>query len=123
MKQEKLICIGCPLGCLLTIDMDGDTIVNVSGHTCRNGEKYAKKELTNPTRIVTSTVRVSGGALPIVSVKTAADIPKDQMFACIKALQLVEVPAPIQIGQVILANVANTGVDVVATKAIAEQGK
>ena len=118
MKTETLICIGCPLGCVLTVEMDNDSIIKVSGHTCRNGEKYARKELTNPTRIVTSTVRVNGGTQPVVSVKTASDIPKNKMRECIKALQKVIIPAPVHIGQVVLSNVANTGVDVIATKGI-----
>ncbi len=120
MKTETLICIGCPLGCPLTVDVDGDSVVKVTGHTCRNGEKYARKELTNPTRIVTSTVRVSGGILAVVSVKTVTDIPKNKILACIKALQTVTIPAPVNIGQVIVSNVADTGVDVIATKGISK---
>ncbi len=118
MKTVNLTCIGCPLGCQLSVEMDGDQVSKVSGNTCKNGEKYAHKELTNPTRIVTSTVRVRGGTLPVVSVKTACDIPKGKIFDCIKALQEIEVPAPVAIGQVILADVAKTGVSIVATKNI-----
>ncbi len=118
MKTVNLTCIGCPLGCQLTVQMDGSEIVSVTGNTCKTGDRYARKELTAPTRIVTTTVRVTGGTLAVVSVKTAADIPKGKIFACIKALQAVEVPAPISIGQVILPDVAGTGVAVVATKNI-----
>ena len=118
MKQVHLICIGRPLGCPLTAELEDREVRSVTGNTCKNGEKYARKELTHPTRIVTSTVRVSGGELAMVSVKTASDIPKDQIFDCIHALKDVEVPAPISMGQVILPNVAGTGVDIVATKAV-----
>jgi len=120
MKTENLICIGCPLGCQLTVQMDKGKVMNVAGHTCRNGEKYAHKEMTNPTRIVTSTVRVNGGTLAVLPVKTAVDIPKDKLFACIQALQAVEVSAPVSLGQVIVSNVAATGVDVVATRAVSK---
>lgn len=116
MKTVNLICIGCPLGCPLAAQLDGNTVVSVSGHTCRNGEKYARKELTNPTRIVTSTVRVTGGTLAMVSVKTESDIPKAKIACCIKALKDVEVPAPVTIGQMILKDAAGTGVAVIATK-------
>lgn len=119
MEKVNLICIGCPLGCPLTVEMDGKEIVSVTGNTCRNGEKYAKKELTNPTRIVTSTVRVSGGSLAMVSVKTESDIPKGKIFDCVKALKEVDIPAPVSIGQVILPDVAGTGVAVIATKNVA----
>lgn len=116
MKTVNLICIGCPLGCSLTVEMEGETVRSVSGNTCPRGDAYARKEMTDPTRIVTSTVRVTGGTLAVVSVKTAGDIPKSSIFDCVRALRDVEVPAPVAIGQVIVANVADTGVDVVATK-------
>ena len=118
MEKVHLTCIGCPLGCPLEVEMEQGNILSVSGNTCKNGDKYARKELTNPTRIVTTTVRVIGGMLPVVSVKTSADIPKSKMFACVKALQAVEIPAPVAIGQVVLSNAAGTGVDVIATKAV-----
>ncbi|MED9822094.1 MAG: DUF1667 domain-containing protein [Christensenellales bacterium] len=116
MKTVDLICIGCPLGCLLMVEMDGDTVKAVSGNTCPRGDAYARKELTNPTRIVTSTVRVAGGHLPMVSVKTEKDIPKGKIFDCVRALKEIEVQAPVRIGDVIVENVADTGVRVVATK-------
>ena len=72
--------------------------------------------MTNPTRIVTSTVRVSGGNIDMVSVKTKEDIPKGKIFDCVKALKNVEVAAPVHIGDVLVKDVAGTGVDVIATK-------
>ena len=96
--------------------MDGAEIISISGNTCKNGDKYARKELTNPTRIVPSLVRVVGGTLGMVSVKTASDIPKGKIFDCVKALKDVEVQAPVKIGDVIVENVAGTGVNVIATK-------
>ena len=118
MKTVNLTCIGCPLGCSLTAEMEGKEVTRVTGNNCGVGEKYAKKELTNPTRIVTSTVRVSGGNLPAVSVKTASDIPKGKIFDCVRALKTVEVKAPVTIGQVIVEDICGTGVSVVATKNI-----
>ena len=116
MKKANLICIGCPLGCPLEVEMEGNEVLSVSGNTCKNGEKYAQKELTNPTRIVTSTVRVTGGTLGMVSVKTSADIPKGKIFDCVKELQAIDVPAPVAIGDVIIPDVCGTGVSIVATK-------
>ena len=116
MKTVNLICIGCPLGCPLTVEMEGNEVKSVSGNTCPRGDAYAKKELTNPTRIVTSTVRVTGGKLPMVSVKTESDIPKSKIFDCVKALKDIEVKAPVKIGDVVLENVAGTVVNVIATK-------
>lgn len=116
MEKVLLTCIGCPLGCPLTVEMEGAEVKSVTGNTCPNGEAYARKEMTNPTRIVTSTVRVTGGRLPMVSVKTASDIPKGAIFDCVRALKDVEIPAPVTIGQVILTDVAGTGVAIIATK-------
>lgn len=116
MNTVNLICIGCPLGCPIAVEMEGQEVQSVTGNTCPRGDAYARKELTNPTRIVTSTVRVAGGRLAMVSVKTASDIPKGKIFDCVKALKDVEVKAPVKIGDVIVRNVAGTGVDVIATK-------
>ena len=115
MKTVNLTCIGCPMGCPLTVTIEGD-VITVSGNTCALGDKYAKKEVTNPTRVVTSSVGIDGADIARVSVKTESDIPKDKIFDCVKALKDVEVPAPVKIGDVIVENVAGTGVNVIATK-------
>lgn len=118
MERKELICIGCPLGCNLAVEMDGGQVVSVNGNTCKRGDDYARKELTDPRRIVTSTVPVAGGNLPVVSVKTASYIPKEKIRECLCALKGVTLTAPVQIGDVIVENVADTGVDVIATKSI-----
>ena len=118
MEKRELICIGCPMGCPLVVELDGAEIVSVSGYTCKRGDVYARKEVTNPTRIVTSTVKVEGGSADMVSVKTAEDIPKGKIFECVKALKGVTVKAPVHIGDVILSDVAGTGVNIVATKQV-----
>ena len=116
MEQRDLNCIGCPLGCPLTVTLENGAVQSVQGNTCPRGDAYARKEVTAPTRIVTSTVRVSGGTLAMVSCKTRSDIPKGKIFDVVRALKDVEVPAPIAIGQVLAENVAGTGVDIIATK-------
>lgn len=116
MGKRELICIGCPMGCPVTVQMNGTQVISVSGNTCPRGDAYARKEVTNPTRIVTSTVKVEGGSVGMVSVKTKEDISKDKIFDCVRALKDITVKAPIRIGDVILADAAGTGVDVVATK-------
>ena len=116
MEEKKLICINCPPGCRLTVTMDGETILGVSGNTCMRGDSYARRELTNPTRIVTSTVKVSRGREKMVSVKTREDIPKKKVLECVRALKDVTAKAPVRIGDVIVENILGTGVDIVATK-------
>ena len=116
MEIRTLTCISCPMGCPLTVEMDGDEIISVTGNTCKRGDVYARKEVTAPTRIVTSTVKVTNGSADMVSVKTKTDIPKDKIFDCVKCLKGVSVEAPIHIGDVIIPNAAGTGVDIVARK-------
>ena len=116
MDVKNLTCIGCPMGCALTVEMEGEEVIRVSGNTCKRGDVYARKEVTDPTRIVTSTVRVVHGKSDMVSVKTKEDIPKGKIFECIKELKNVQAEAPVHIGDVVAANIAGTGVDVVATR-------
>lgn len=115
METKELTCIGCPLGCPLTVTIEGEAIT-VQGNTCKRGEIYGKKEVTNPTRIVTSSVRVAGGELAMVSVKTQNDIPKGKIFDIMAEIRAAELTAPVQAGQVVIADCAGTGVAVIATK-------
>ncbi|HAN50554.1 MAG TPA: NAD(FAD)-dependent dehydrogenase [Lachnospiraceae bacterium] len=121
MAEEKknLTCICCPMGCQITVTLDNGEVTDVTGNTCKRGDVYARKEVTNPTRVVTSSVRVSGGRIAMVSCKTAGDIPKGKIFDCCKAIQSIEVQAPVKIGDTILKDVCGTGVDVIATKEVA----
>ena len=121
MEKIELTCIGCPMGCPLTVTMENGEVTSVTGNTCPRGAAYARKEVTAPTRIVTSTVRVTGGTLAMVSCKTRSDIPKGKIFDVVRALKDVEVPAPVTIGQVLAENVAGIGVDIIATKNIARR--
>lgn len=116
-ETHELICINCPLGCPLSVVVEAGEVLSVSGNTCKRGETYGRKEVTNPTRIVTTSVPVDGSASErMVSVKTEADIPKGKIFDVMEALQGVRAQAPVAIGDVILANVCDTGVNVVATR-------
>ena len=119
MNQRELTCIGCPLGCAVTVLLENGEIISVTGNTCRRGELYAREEVTHPTRIVTGTVRVIGADAPVISVKTAAAIPKKKIMAAAAAFQEVTVYAPLHIGDVVIENVAGTGAAVVVTKEIA----
>lgn len=119
MENRELTCIGCPLGCQITVTMENGEVTAVAGNTCPRGDAYARKEVTNPTRVVTSIVKVSGGPIAAVSCKTKEDIPKNKIFDILEELKPVVLQAPVKIGDVVVANVAGTGVDVVATKNVA----
>lgn len=110
----KLTCINCPMGCSIEVVKNGEEL-KVTGNRCKRGEKYAKAEVTNPTRIVTSTVKLIGGTKPVVSVKTASEIPKSLMFKAMDEINSAKVHAPVKIGDIVVKNICASGVDVVAT--------
>ncbi len=115
MKKE-MTCVACPLGCQLTVELsDKNEVLSVTGNTCKRGEKYAHDECTNPVRMLTTTMKVNGGSLPVISVKTSAPIPKGKMFECMKEINKEVVDAPIKMGEVLISNICDTGVDIVAT--------
>lgn len=113
--EKEIICICCPNGCYLKIDMNNN---KVSGNKCQRGIEYGINELTHPVRVITSTAKVINGSLPVVPVKTYGTIPKELNFKCIEEINKITVKAPIKVGDVIIKNVLDTGVDIVATKNI-----
>ncbi|GAB6169603.1 DUF1667 domain-containing protein [Clostridium carnis] len=112
---KELICICCPMGCHLKVDIENN---KVTGNTCKRGEQYGINEVTNPVRVITTTVKVSEGELPVVPVKTNGAIPKDLNFKCMEALNKIKVEAPVKLGDIISKNILNTGIDVIATRDI-----
>lgn len=113
--NRTLTCIICPRGCTLNVEINGDDI-KVTGAGCKNGEKYAAEECTHPTRTVTSIVRVANREDTMVSVKTEAPIPKEEIFTVMEKIRAASVNAPVAIGDVIIDNIFGTRV--IATKNI-----
>ena len=118
MENREIICIGCPVGCPLEVEIENGVVTKVTGNTCKIGEGYAQKECTNPMRIVTSSVVVEDGIEAVVSVKTERDIPKGKIFACMRALKNVVVKAPVHIGDIILKDIVGTGLKMIPTKKV-----
>ena len=116
MEKRELTCIGCPMGCLVTVEMEGQEVLSVSGNTCKKGDIYARKEVVDPTRIVTSTVKIDGGDKPRLSVKTKSDVPKNRIYDVMEEIDRCVVTAPVHIGDVVIENAAGTGVPVIATR-------
>lgn len=116
MRKEskmKLVCINCPKGCEMDVVQEGSTIT-VTGNSCPRGETYAVSELTNPTRMVTGLVKLAGARRPL-PVKTRVAIPKVRISDVTNLLANTTVIPPKRIGDVIIENVCDTGVDIVAT--------
>lgn len=119
MAVIELTCISCPLGCPLRVETDENgQVVSVTGNTCKRGEIYGRKEVTAPERVITSTVKVEGGKAPLVPVRTKTEIPKGKIWECMAAIRKATVKAPVKLGDVVIPNVAETGVDVVAAKTV-----
>jgi CxxC motif-containing protein len=116
-RISHYLCIGCPLGCRLEVEEDaGDTIVEVRGWSCRKGERYGRQEHTDPRRMVTTTVGIEGATLARLPVKTNRPVPKDQVREICRLLRTLKVAAPVRMGDVVLADIAGSGADVVATR-------
>lgn len=118
MEEKNLICISCPIGCHLTVQLEDGKVMNIEGHTCKRGPAYAEKELTNPTRFVTSTVKVIDGSEERVSVKTEFDIPKAKIFDVMKEINKVTIKAPVKMGDTLIEDIAGTGVNIIATRSV-----
>lgn len=114
--MKSLICITCPRGCHLTVDDN----MNVTGNGCPRGAKWALQEITDPKRMITSTVRLVNSKERMLPVMTKDPIPKDRIFDVMKEISKIRVEAPVQMHQVIIENVLGLGVDIIATKTISE---
>ena len=114
--MKEIVCIVCPKGCRLHVDDEHDFAV--TGNSCPRGAAYGKNEIQNPTRVLTSTVKLTGGAYRRCPVKTDAAVPKGKLLEIMQELNQVELSSPVQIGQIALRNAAGTGANVIVTKAL-----
>lgn len=114
MKKD-MTCVACPLGCQITVELEENEVISVTGNTCKRGDAYARTEISNPVRSIHSTVKVANGEHPVVPCKTSGPIPKGAIFDVMKEINKVTVEAPVKIGDVFIADVCGTGVDIVAT--------
>lgn len=112
--MKQLICIGCPKGCHLNVDEENG--YTVTGNSCPKGADYGKKELTNPTRIITSTVKITGAKHRRCPVKTDRDIPKKLMFQIMELLDSVQLVSPVKRGDIVLTDLFGTGANIIVTK-------
>ena len=112
--MKEFICIVCPRGCHLKVDDN----MNVSGNTCPRGKVYALNEITNPTRMITSTVAIESEELKRLPVMTSMPIPKGKIFEVMEEINKVRIKAPVKIGDVIIKNVLGLDSDIIATRNI-----
>lgn len=115
-QTRELICVSCPIGCQLTVSLKDGKVTRVIGNSCKKGIRYAEDECVNPVRILTTTVRVKEGMLPVVPVRSAGAISKGLISACMAIINTVAVNAPISIGEVVVSNILNTGIDIISSR-------
>ena len=116
------LCIGCPLGCRLEVEVEEDEggVVEVRGFACKRGEEYALQEHSDPRRMVTTTVRVRNGLWARLPVRATVTVPKNRVLEVYRLLRRISVTAPVKRGDVVVANALGTGIDIVASRDMPE---
>jgi CxxC motif-containing protein len=116
--KEDLLCTICPLGCELKVEHDGKQIQTVEGNRCKRGVEYSEKEIFHPERIVTTTVAIEGAAVALLPVKTERAVPKELGFRIVETASQLVVSAPVRLGDVLVEDILDTGVNLVATRSL-----
>jgi CxxC motif-containing protein len=116
MEKHNLICINCPMGCRLEIIETKKGGWLIEGNQCKRGINYAQKELTAPTRTLTTTVKVEVSQLRRLPVKSKEGLPKEKIFDAMNLINQTSVKPPILVGDVIIENILDTGIDIIATR-------
>jgi len=115
---RKYICIVCPNGCEIEVNVEGTTVLAIEGASCTKGKEYVEQEIINPQRNIATSVYVEGGVLPLASVRLTKSIPKERIFDVIHEIKKVKLIAPVKMNQVVIENVLNLCTDVIATKIV-----
>ncbi len=116
MDTKTFTCIECPLGCKLSVDIEGCKVVKVSGNQCPKGEKYAIAEIENPTRVLTTTILTEGLALRAVPVRTSGPVPKDKMMDIMTEIKKARLKKNVKAGDVVIKNILELNVNMIATR-------
>lgn len=115
---KEIICTVCPRGCHINVEGEGDKILKVEGNLCKRGLEYASAEFAHPVRILTTTVKMAGVSGELLPVRSNAPLPKEKLFDCMEVIRKVEVALPVERYSVVVENICDTGVDIVATKTV-----
>ena len=116
--KRTFTCIVCPNGCEMEAEYEGTSVLSVTGNLCPKGKAYVTQELVDPRRTIASSVRVTGGVLPLTSVRITNAIPKNRIFDVMAEINKQTLTAPVHIGDVVIHNVLGLGSDVIVTKHI-----
>ncbi len=122
-EKTKMICIDCPIGCEINVTHDGKIVLEIDGNKCKKGIDYTETEITDPRRMVITTVRVRGGFHHLVPVRSTEPVPKTKIFSILKKLRKVELKTPVKIHQVVLPDAVGTGIDIVTSRSLSPKLK
>jgi len=115
-KEQTVICISCPLACMITVTFDDtDDVLGIANNQCKEGEKYAVVECKFPGRILTTTILTEGSSRRLLPARTSKPVPKERLMECMKSLSGTRVKPPVKMGKVIVADIMGTGADLIAT--------
>jgi len=115
---KEVICIMCPLGCRIKVQVEGKDIQGVEGERCKKGVKYAQQEVTFPGRILTTTVATDNPEMPLLPVRSDKPLPKEKLIECMKQISKHSVTGSVQLGQTVIENILGLGADIVACRTI-----
>jgi CxxC motif-containing protein len=121
--EREITCIVCPIGCKILVRSDGTAVETLKGNKCNKGVDYARNEVFDPRRLLTTSLLVKHGEWPLVSVKSSQPVPKEKIFSLLKELRTTTIEAPVKSGQILVKNAANMGIDILATKTVKKSGK
>lgn len=117
-NKKEITCIVCPIGCKILIKSDGTQVDILEGNKCKKGIDYATNEALDPRRMLTTSVLVKGGEWPLISVKSSQPVQKDKVFSVLKEIKKSTVNAPVKSGEIIIKNVVEINIDIIATKTV-----
>lgn len=117
MKKE-IICTVCPIGCNIIVEGEGENITSINGYQCNRGLEYGKNEFAHPVRILTTIVKVENSSTPLLPVRSNKPIPKELLMECMEKIKEVKLTSPIKSKSVIISNICDSGVDIIATASI-----
>ncbi len=120
-EKRRLVCIVCPRGCAVEVQLENGQIQGLSGNQCKRGKEYAIAECINPVRTLTSTAKVLHGEQPLVPVKSEKPLPKGLLAECMKEINKIEVQAPVHMNEKLIGNILGTGINIIATRFINEK--
>ena len=116
--KKEIICTGCPRGCRIEAVGAGDTVETVTGYTCKRGLEYASAEYAHPVRILTTTVKMKNIENDLLPIRSAKPLPKEKLFACMDVIRKTVVKVPVVCHDVVISNICDTGIDMIATKTV-----